>query len=1220
MATDQFLASIFPSLESEVPLASSRSEIHYTNLQEHITSLMSRFEFQRKEEDPDAKVKEDGRIGVDTVLVDISSQCGTMNIVIERMELESQSNFSSIRANVCVCKGKWMYEVLLGSKGIMQLGWATFKCRFTNEEGVGDTADSYAYDGHRVRKWNVSTGKYGEEWMAGDIIGCLIDMDEGTIAYTRNGHMMGVAFEDIRRGSSCAYFPAVSLSYGEVIQMNFGATPFRYAIADYKPLQDKPEVEISKALELFGAINRLLPAPSRKPDVPEPLTQKQEPLTFLTMSHIFEQLGPMMMEPFSPYLVEHLLVPMFLESCDLDNPLTPQSGVKELLEYMWVCLEDFEIQPCMDNLIWALVKGYWYGPVKADYMKQLKHLIVVLNVLRHEPSCKHWLTGTLFNKFPFMLHIRPPDDKGIKDAFPIVWWEGRQFSEEQSDEPGPSTSVIDEESSASLHEAHSSYMESCRAIKEKVTVLEEIQVEMCKILMLMDDSTSKRDPRPTRLILSEKLRKILKDLHAASSSLQPIQACSGPVMTCFLHRLMRAFKYHWNLWAQETAGSVSVEDVYVPHNLFYEDLINYFDLARVGGIISHLKKIHRDNLKAARTSPVSRVASFPSPVTPTVGSSSSSLEKQVSNESNLALDKTLVEILDSIILMYNTSVHRQLSKVHGVTETMREHSKALNDTRKKIKKCPPDRQDIIFELLRAKVVFSKEVSEVARHMGWVKSVIFSMEKQEDLHWLLKCVLKTIENARNCGALFVFMPDFYMENGIYLFQALWNYFMPLTVGEHVEGYEATLSTMASFLATALCDERLVSPDVCDTIIQGVATFVCYPQTLAAIEGVSFEQQDKLMRCLMSAYDKRTWVHTTWILVRFWRGDGFGFRHATSPDLIPFGISDQGGTIRAFTQKPCPSSVYQQMMRTLCLTDQALSDDFLNGVLNQLNWAFSEFLGILQEIQQATSRLDAQLPETRQLRTCGICFDLTVGLLRVLEMVCSVVPEVFVDYTRQAAELTMFRLFQAVIQILNRVTASYTLFETLSRLHATDIERQDRYAVLAAVAGVLVTLLVRAPMESREKAVACLLGEPSFQLEAISFLAGHPTTFGATGQVTPMFSFKKFKEVSEKECQEIETLLQYLSEEATKQKMKKQVSIDPEQLCTICYALPISVTFYPCKHQSCKPCIVRYLMNSKDCFFCREVVVTIKENETESDKEEETESSQIDTDVKSEPMDE
>ena len=173
------------------------------------------------------------------------------------------------------------------------------------------------------------------------------------------------------------------------------------------------------------------------------------------------------------------------------------------------------MQPCMENLIWALVKGYWYGPVQPDYMKQvnlewiffppqnlvlrkifqhlppnylgkfgeilvtvqwifaffpypnpnpnsnpdvtlnrnplflsrglqnlgaenlyyhtdflfqLKHLLVAISLLRHEQSCKLWMSGTLFNKFPFMLHIRPPDDKGIKEAFPVVWWQGIQVS------------------------------------------------------------------------------------------------------------------------------------------------------------------------------------------------------------------------------------------------------------------------------------------------------------------------------------------------------------------------------------------------------------------------------------------------------------------------------------------------------------------------------------------------------------------------------------------------------------------------------------------------------------------------------------------------------------------------------------------------------------------------------------------------------------------------
>jgi hypothetical protein len=41
------------------------------------------------------------------------------------------------------------------------VGWATIRCPFTHEHGVGDAQDSYAYDGHRVRKWNVSCHPYG---------------------------------------------------------------------------------------------------------------------------------------------------------------------------------------------------------------------------------------------------------------------------------------------------------------------------------------------------------------------------------------------------------------------------------------------------------------------------------------------------------------------------------------------------------------------------------------------------------------------------------------------------------------------------------------------------------------------------------------------------------------------------------------------------------------------------------------------------------------------------------------------------------------------------------------------------------------------------------------------------------------------------------------------------------------------------------------------------
>jgi Kip1 ubiquitination-promoting complex protein 1 len=66
-------------------------------------------------------------------------------------------------------------------------------------------------------------------WATGDVIGCAIDMDNGTITYYRNGKSLGVAFDNVRvHGPGLAYFPALSLSYVEVVMLNFGGLPFRY--------------------------------------------------------------------------------------------------------------------------------------------------------------------------------------------------------------------------------------------------------------------------------------------------------------------------------------------------------------------------------------------------------------------------------------------------------------------------------------------------------------------------------------------------------------------------------------------------------------------------------------------------------------------------------------------------------------------------------------------------------------------------------------------------------------------------------------------------------------------------------------------------------------------------------------------------------------------------------------------------------------------------------
>ena len=151
--------------------------------------------------EPPAGGTASGRIGPPEVFLHAQSAVG--DVAIQGLRIESLSNFSSARASTAVYKvrllaaahhhvvgaeasmgsdsscpvaytadtprlapfwwpqGAWMYEVTLGTAGIQQIGWATLECPFTNEEGVGDAADSYAWDGKRVQRWNVSNAQYG---------------------------------------------------------------------------------------------------------------------------------------------------------------------------------------------------------------------------------------------------------------------------------------------------------------------------------------------------------------------------------------------------------------------------------------------------------------------------------------------------------------------------------------------------------------------------------------------------------------------------------------------------------------------------------------------------------------------------------------------------------------------------------------------------------------------------------------------------------------------------------------------------------------------------------------------------------------------------------------------------------------------------------------------------------------------------------------------------
>lgn len=48
------------------------------------------------------------------------------------------------------------------------------------------------------------------------------------------------------------------------------------------------------------------------------------------------------------------------------------------------------------------------------------------------------------------------------------------------------------------------------------------------------------------------------------------------------------------------------------------------------------------------------------------------------------------------------------------------------------------------------------------------------------------------------------------------------------------------------------------------------------------------------------------------------------------------------------EPCPSLVYQEHVKEYLDQDAEAATKLLDSLLNQLNWAFSEFVGMLQEV--------------------------------------------------------------------------------------------------------------------------------------------------------------------------------------------------------------------------------------------------------------------------------
>ncbi|KAH9089407.1 hypothetical protein LEN26_019190 [Aphanomyces euteiches] len=186
----------------------------------------------------------------------VTTRVGTMPVQLKELSMgvkisegsrrvSNRGSFGTACANVSVRGGgAWFYEVRIGTSKVIQIGWVLpgFDPNPESGLGVGDDSYSYAYDGRRKKKWHngVSDDYCKQACKAGDIVGCLLDLDQGVMSFLLNGTQLGIAYSDLPRDFAMGgYTPACSMDGGESVWFNFGLKPFMYPPSHpFCPLSD----------------------------------------------------------------------------------------------------------------------------------------------------------------------------------------------------------------------------------------------------------------------------------------------------------------------------------------------------------------------------------------------------------------------------------------------------------------------------------------------------------------------------------------------------------------------------------------------------------------------------------------------------------------------------------------------------------------------------------------------------------------------------------------------------------------------------------------------------------------------------------------------------------------------------------------------------------------------------------------------------------------------
>ncbi|KAF5749930.1 E3 ubiquitin-protein ligase RKP [Tripterygium wilfordii] len=1225
--------SVERSLEYIFALPNKSVDPLNVSIDSNLISLIIKNQFSKYHAQSDALAGDRDGIGIidigygpHVIGLDELSICGDIRIIKPPLLVESLAMFSSARANACVWKGKWMYEVILETSGVQQLGWATLSCPFTDRKGVGDADDSYAYDGKRVMKWNKQAEQYGQSWVVGDVIGCCIDLDHDEISFYRNGASLGLAFDGIRKmGPGFGYYPAISISQGERCELNFGARPFRFPIEGYFPLQASPLIN-THVTELLQCLSRLLDMQSMERaqySLVERMRRLKRSVSFEDLFHPVSH--GICVEFFSvleadagstEYIVWGPLLSFMMEVFGLQAP----HDYSSLDRFLDVFLEFKGSRLIFEHFLNSLscaCKTASMVLTECPYSGSYCYLALACHILRREELMVLWWKSSDFELlFEGFLSQKSPNQHDFQGMMPSVWWPG-------------SCEDVSYESSMIL---------ATSALSEAVSKIEEKHRELCLlVIQFIPPMTPSQLPGS---VFRTFLQNLLLKNRGADRSISPPGVSSNCVLvslyTVILHFLSEGFGVG-EICGWLKSCETSCPDVGFLHrggqqsfplDLFLKDDPHRNDISRLGGLFSHLLKTHpvdqeeevvrweegcmddeetrathltdqkpcccssievdfarnskdqiRMTAKGSRVhySPIAErsahvaaecsagslsdeIADKPS----TSDQSESEFGYQPVRHMRTAPRESIIssailreeELLDTLLLLYHVGLAPNFRQASYYMSHQSHLISLLEETDKQIREQASGEQ--LRRLKEARIGHREEVIDCVRHCTWNRISLFSRWKQRGMYAVCMWIVQLLLVLSKVDSLFIYVPEYYIEALVDCFHVLRKSdppFVPPSIF-----IKQGLTSFVTFIVTHFNDPRIVSADLRDLLLQSISVLVRFKEHLATFEDNEAAVQ-RMPKALLSAFDNRSWIPVTNILLRLCKGSGFG--------LSKLGESSSSSSV-----------IFQRLLREACVNDEDMFSAFLNRLFNTLSWTMTEFSVSVREMQEKYQVVDFQQ------RKCCVIFDLSCNLARILEFCTREIPQTFLS----GADTNLRRLTELVVFILNQITsaADAEFFDLSFRRNGQSSEKVNRYMILAPLVGIILNLLDASAKTEYEE-----------QNDIVSVFASLdcPDTVHCGFQYLLEFnwagSFRGDPHLSQ--LRQLENFLCLLISRteslAAERTMNEEISDVNDSMCCICYAREADAQFSPCSHRSCYGCISRHLLNCERCFFCNATVLDV-----------------------------